>query len=44
MNKLQNLDIDKNIFVTLNPIQIPKENKIIKIFKYDILYMIKTLY
>merc|ERR1711991_920277 len=30
MNKLQNLDIDKNIFVTLNPIQIPKENKIIK--------------
>ena len=29
MNKLQNLDIDKNIFVTLNPIQIPKENKII---------------
>ena len=35
MNKLQNLDIDKNIFVTLNPIQIPKENKIIKIFKYE---------
>ena len=35
MNRLQNLDIDKNIFVTLNPIQIPKENKIIKIFKYE---------
>ena len=35
MNKLQNLDVEKNIFVTLNPIQIPKENKIIKIFKNE---------
>ena len=35
MNKLQNLDTNKNIFVTLNPIEIPKENKIIKIFKYE---------
>ena len=35
MNKLQNLDTKKNIFITLNPIQIPTENKIIKIFKYE---------
>ena len=35
MNKLQNLNTEKNIFITLNPINIPSENKIIKIFKYE---------
>mgnify|MGYP001199080366 CR=1 FL=1 len=35
MNKLQNLNTKKNIFITLNPINIPSENKIIKIFKYE---------
>ncbi len=35
MNKLQNLNTKKNIFVTLNPIVIPEETKIIKVFKYE---------
>ena len=35
MNKLQKLNTKKNIFVTLNPINIPEENKIIKVFKYE---------
>ena len=35
MNKLQRLNTKNNIFVTLNPINIPEENKIIKVFKYE---------
>ena len=35
MNKLQNLKTNKEIFVTLNPISIPKNEEIIKVINYN---------
>ena len=35
MNKLQSLNTDKDIFVTLNPIYKPKDEKIIKVINYS---------
>ena len=34
MNKLQNLETKEEIFVTLNPINIPKNEEIIKVINY----------
>ncbi len=34
MNKLQNLDTNEDIFVTLNPIKLPETNKTIKVNNY----------
>ena len=43
MNKLQNLDTNKNIFVTLNPYMKPSKNKTIKRIIYDHpIYSLKT--
>ena len=35
MNKLQNLETDTNIFVSLNPFKKPKKEKIFKVIKYE---------
>ena len=35
MNKLQNLNTNEHIFVTLNPIKIPKNEKIFKVLNYQ---------
>ena len=35
MNKLQNLNLDKDIFVTLNPIKIPRPENILKVIDYS---------
>ena len=35
MNKLQNLETDTNIFVSLNPFKKPKKEKIFKVINYE---------
>ena len=35
MNKLQNLETDTNIFVSLNPYKKPKKESIFKVIKYE---------
>ncbi len=35
MNKLQNIDFDYPLFVSLNPIQLPDENKIFERINYE---------